>query len=292
MEIIQELERLPRGIYTGAIGYFAPNGEACFNVAIRTLKLRDTELTMGVGGAIVADSKPQEEYEECNLKATFLSNRRPPFSLIETMRCVAGIPLLSHHIQRLSESADYFGIRYDQVKMLSELESSITHCGRVESRVRMELNEDGQWRISATPMDHTEWHGRLILAADRTRSTDLFLRHKTTNRDIYDGTLTAVRNNGFDEVLFLNESGHITEGAISNLFLRIGDTWITPPLNCGVLPGVQRKQLLKELSNVEEEVLHLSDLKVAEEIFLCNALRGIRAVASIESAAGDRLWQQ
>ncbi len=292
MEIIHELERQPRGVYTGAIGYFGPRGESCFNVAIRSLKLRGDQLTMGVGGGITAGSKAEEEFEECNLKAAFLTRRQPPFSLIETMRCDAGIPLLALHMERLSSSARYFGIEYDRTQLRTELAVAAESCGSVESRVRIELDGNGDWEIDATPLSHAPWRGRLLVATERTRSTDVFLRHKTTNRGLYDGPLAEARKNGFDELLFLNEEECLTEGAISNLFLRRGNKWITPSLDCGVLPGIKRRQLLKDLPGVEEGLLQLQDLEIADEIFLCNSLRGVRSVSSIERVDGVVVWQK
>jgi aminodeoxychorismate synthase component I len=74
MEIIAELEMAPRENYCGAIGYIAPGGDMRFNVAIRTLTLApDGSLTCPVGSAVVADSRAREEYDECLLKARFLT---------------------------------------------------------------------------------------------------------------------------------------------------------------------------------------------------------------------------
>lgn len=75
MEIIRELERFPRGAYTGTIGMLRPGGDCTFNVAIRTVVL-DTETgvaTCSVGGGITIDSTAAEEYEECLVKSRFLS---------------------------------------------------------------------------------------------------------------------------------------------------------------------------------------------------------------------------
>ncbi len=93
---------LPRGIYTGAIGFISPNNSAVFNVAIRTLVLKDGAAQMGVGGGIVADSTPAEEYRECLLKAGFLTRSRQPFQLIETMLCQARQATLPRHASRPS----------------------------------------------------------------------------------------------------------------------------------------------------------------------------------------------
>ena len=69
MEIISELESQPRGIYCGAIGWLGFNGESQFNIAIRTLVREGGELRYHVGAGIVADSIPEEEYEETEQKA-------------------------------------------------------------------------------------------------------------------------------------------------------------------------------------------------------------------------------
>lgn len=106
MEIIQETERAARGVYTGAIGYFAPQNEACFNVAIRTLLVQGTTFTLGVGGGVTLDSTPSGEYAECKLKAAFLTQSGPEFHLFETMRAVSGsAPRLESHLQRMRDSA-------------------------------------------------------------------------------------------------------------------------------------------------------------------------------------------
>jgi para-aminobenzoate synthetase/4-amino-4-deoxychorismate lyase len=291
MEIIRELESQPRGVYTGSVGYFAPGGEACFNVAIRTMKLRGEHLTMGVGGGITADSKPEEEFEECRLKSAFLTKRRPPFSLIETMCCNGGIAMLPLHMQRLSNSARYFGIRYNDDRLLSDLASAAMSCGIVESKIRLEINEDGRWIITTSPLEPTRWRGRLLLAEERMNSLNVFLSHKTTNRGAYERNFVAAHQLSFDEVLFLNEHAQLTEGAISNVFLKKDGRWATPSLGCGVLPGVKRTQMLEELHNVEEGELQISDLAGADSIFVCNALRGVRQVLSVETIDGIVIWR-
>ena len=284
MEIIRELERTPRCIYTGAIGYFGPHGESCFNVAIRTLELENKQFTFGVGGGITAGSAAQQEYDECRIKGAFLTRTRPRFSLIETMRCESGISLLDLHMKRLADSADYFDIRYDATQLKAALASSAAECGNIISRVRMELDESGSWKIRTTPLEATPWNGRILLAAERTDSRDVFLHHKTTNRNFYERHLVAARDGGFDEVLFLNEAGQITEGTISNFYFRIKGRWLTPKLNCGVLPGVRRAFLLQNLHAAEECELTMEDLLKADRVFACNALHGERPVHSIQSA--------
>ena len=291
MEIIRELEQNRRGVYTGSIGYFGPGGEACFNVAIRTVQLQSGRVVMGVGGGITAGSKPDEEFEECRLKASFLTNKRPPIALIETMHCERGIALLPLHLRRLDDSARYFGIWYDGDRFRRELASAVLDCGSIESRVRVELSEAGDWRITAEPLAPVVWNGRLLLAEECTYSADVFLRHKTTNREVYERNLAAARRLGFDEVLFLNERSELTEGAISNVLVLMNETWVTPSLASGVLPGVQRAHLLQSLQNVEEGTISIDALGNVGSICVCSGLRGIRPVLSIERVDGSVVWR-
>lgn len=290
MEIIREIEAHPRGIYTGAIGYFGPDGESCFNVAIRTMEFSGDSFCFGVGGGITADSDPREEYNECCLKAAFLTRQVPPFSLIETMRASGGIPLLDLHMNRLAESAEYFDIRYDAQRLRYELTNAARECGSAKCRVRVELDATGLWKISTSPLNRVSWHGRLLLAEEHVSSRDVFRHHKTTNRQVLDRQLALARAAGFDEVMFLNEYAALTECAISNIFLRVKGRWMTPALVCGVLPGVYRTTLLNCLGSVVESELYLEDLKAAERIVLCNAIRGVRPVSHIETLSGNVIW--
>ncbi|MBU3937218.1 MAG: aminodeoxychorismate synthase component I, partial [Proteobacteria bacterium] len=109
MEIIHELENEPRGVYTGAIGFLSPSGEAVFNVPIRTIALNNSKGEMGIGSGIIHDSDPEQEWRECLLKGRFLSDPPPPFSLVETLlwQPGSGYWLLPEHLERLAASADY-----------------------------------------------------------------------------------------------------------------------------------------------------------------------------------------
>lgn len=291
MQIIRELERGPRGIYTGAIGFFAPNGDACFNVAIRTLTLHGNTFALGVGGGITADSDAADEYRECALKGSFLTRRPTTFSLFETMRAERSIvPLLPCHLARLGSSAAYFAIPFHSDRLQHEVELAANTGGPRPHRIRVELSPQGTWKIEATPLQDLPWAGRLLLSTERANSHDVQLHHKTTGRAFYNQHLAAAQQAGFDEVLFRNELGHITEGAITNIFARFGDRWLTPPLQSGVLPGVQRSLLLRDLPGTSEAVLTPHDLSQADEIILCNALRGTRPVHQIEDASATILW--
>jgi para-aminobenzoate synthetase/4-amino-4-deoxychorismate lyase len=117
MQLIANLEDQPRGVYTGAIGFFSRR-QSVFNVAIRTLELDGESGAMGIGSGVVIDSDPSGEFRECLLKAEFLtrsSNPRPDrFSLVETLLWNGEFPLIELHLERLEDSASYFGFPCDR----------------------------------------------------------------------------------------------------------------------------------------------------------------------------------
>lgn len=281
MEIIHELEAAPRGIYTGSIGYMSPDGSCTFNVAIRTVDLTEGHAHMGVGGGIVADSDPQDEYRECLLKTEFLTRTRREFQLIETMLWNGDFQFLPMHLARMQSSASYFGFPFDQCEITSRLtaEASLCEPGQLY-RMRLLLDERGNLTVSRTNHipDSSVLKGRIRLSSKRTLSTDIFLRHKTTNRELYDWNYAKCRASGLDDVIFMNEKDEVTEGTISNIFIKKGGRLLTPPLHCGVLPGIYRRYVLESDPASEEVVLTVQDLESADSIFLCNSLRGLREV--------------
>jgi para-aminobenzoate synthetase/4-amino-4-deoxychorismate lyase len=285
MQLIHELERAPRGIYTGAIGFISPNNSAVFNVAIRTLVLKDGTAQMGVGGGIVADSTPAEEYRECLLKAGFLTRSRRPFQLIETMLCQHAQPrFLDMHLDRLESSATYFDIPFDRPSILSQIIATTNQLHPQENyRIRLLLDSSSNITITSEKLSPESEAAKISvrLSATPTSSTDVFLRHKTTHREQYNSDYAQARADGFDEVIYTNERGEITEGAISNIFIQRDGKLLTPPLTSGVLPGIYRRHLLETDPAAEESVLTLQDLQAAEAVFLCNSLRGLREITCL-----------
>ena len=280
MEIIRELEAGPRDVYTGAIGWFAPDGDLCLNVAIRTLKIdRAGRGEMGIGSGLVYDSDEAAEYEECLLKARFLTVPHRPFELIETMlwQREAGWTLMERHLDRLHRSAAYFGFPCDPETVRAQLEAASLGFAGACCRVRLLLDRDGAIRIAATaiPVPSTAGLMRYAISDRATDSRDPFLFHKTTRRELYDGEFERLsRETGCDEVLFLNERGELTEGSRTNLFLERGGRLLTPPLSSGLLDGTLRRELLAT-GRAQEAVLTLDDLARAEHVFLGNSVRGL-----------------
>jgi para-aminobenzoate synthetase / 4-amino-4-deoxychorismate lyase len=285
MEIIRQLERAPRGVYTGAIGFFSPAGEAVFNVPIRTVVLTNNQGAMGVGSGIVIDSRAEDEYRECLLKSEFLTSCEKPFQLLESILWNDGYSLLPLHLERMEASAAYFGFNFDRKAIFAALEeeSKQLPCGE-RIKVRVLLERSGAITVSHTPVEREAGQGRVIVSDIRVFSGDRFLRHKTTRRQLYDQQYAQARRHGYDEVLFLNERGEVTEGAISNVFLEKDGRWFTPPVSSGLLPGIYRRHLL-ETRAAAERPLQLRDLASADAVYICNAVRGCRRVTVVSSAS-------
>jgi para-aminobenzoate synthetase/4-amino-4-deoxychorismate lyase len=294
MQIIRELEPAPRGLYTGAIGWFdAPaRGEAlgdfCMSVPIRTLVLQPEQQgvrkgELGVGAGIVHDSVAADEFAECSLKARFLTGLGHEFELFETMRATraGGCDHLERHLHRLRHSADYFGVGFDEAKIRSALTAAITAFdGDGPWRVRLALDAAGDCKVQSGKLAALDEPVRVLVAPDATASRDVFLRHKTTVRDRYDAAWRAAEAQGAFDMLFFNEDGELTEGARSNVFVKLDGRWHTPPLSAGLLPGVMRAVLLEDRTmRASERRLTRDDLRAAQEVVVCNALRGaMRAV--------------
>jgi len=276
MEHIAHLESSSRGAYTGAIGFFAP-GRSLFNVAIRTVTLRGSSGTMGVGGGITHGSSAPAEWEECQWKAAFLTQSEPEFKLLETTLWDGEYRFLESHLGRMRDSAEYFGFRFDEPKIREALQDQAARFPSTPQRVRITLAQDGKLEI-----EHRDYvderFGRVRISNRRTSSSDRFLFHKTTNRRLYDEEFRAARKAGFDDSLFFNERGELAEGAAHNVFVVKDGIWRTPPITCGLLPGTCRAQILRERPNAREAILTLDDLLHADEIYLCNSVRGVYPV--------------
>jgi para-aminobenzoate synthetase/4-amino-4-deoxychorismate lyase len=282
MGIIADLETAPRRIYTGAIGFLAPGGNTQFNVAIRTA-LIDRQLCLaeyGAGGGIVWDSTPDGEYEELLLKAQVLTERRPDFSLLETMLWTrsGGIFLRERHARRMADSAAYFGIsatleRIDAhlERISAEFTAEAKATDGYAHRVRLLLARDGTLSHSAA---RAESPGagplRAGLAAEPVNSRDVFLFHKTTHRAAYE---TARQSRpDCDDVLLWNERRELTEFTVGNLVLELDGELYTPPTECGLLPGTFREWLVEQ-GQVRERVLTREDLSRCGGIHRVNSVR-------------------
>lgn len=272
MEVIAEVETAPRGVYTGSIGRIDSNGNAAFNVAIRTLRIKpgETRATLGLGSGIVADSRAGEEWDECLAKGRFVADPRS-FDLIETMRFdpEGGIHLLDRHVARIGDSARTFGIPFDRHAVRNELQAATFRIS-APRRVRLMLSMSGRIAIEITPLPVTpEGAVDVTLAPLPVGADDFRLCHKTSDRAFYDSPRRAA---GAFETIFVDGDGFLTEGSFTNIFVKGDGALLTPPLFRGLLPGVLRAELLANGSAAEAE-LRPEDL--GSGFFIGNALRGL-----------------
>jgi para-aminobenzoate synthetase/4-amino-4-deoxychorismate lyase len=275
MEIIKELEPQARGIYTGSIGYIAPGNRASFNVAIRTVVIDrlNNKATYGVGGGIVWDSEPDMEYQEALLKAQVLVRRQPIFELLETMRWSEneGYFLLDLHLQRLAQSAEYFNIQLNMVTVEELLNDLALGLGK-PSRVRLLVDRKGRITLQNFPLRPVSQNQplRIALAAEPISADNIWLYHKTTNRQVYDKARASRPD--VDEVILWNNEGEVTEGTVSNVVIDQDGILYTPPVNCGLLNGTFRQHLLQK-EKILEKRISTEDLHRNRKVYLINSVR-------------------
>tara|TARA_B100002003_G_scaffold219656_1_gene221487 strand:+ start:2318 stop:3988 length:1671 start_codon:yes stop_codon:yes gene_type:complete len=272
MAIIESLESAPRGIYTGAVGVIRPDRKIRFQVAIRSLLL-DTKTHIAeyaVGSGIIWDSDVESEWQETMVKAKVVTDAPAEFCLLETMRFdpANGVLRLHHHMHRVQESAEFFGFSIDTTAIRSALTSFIAVTDR---KLRLLVSRDGSFVLENHDVGVEGEPMRLRVAQRAVQSEDVFLRHKTTNRQVYE--MPREQLNGCDDVILWNERGELTETTICNLYLELGGELLTPDSSSGLLKGTYRQQLL-DSGKVRQAVLTREDLDQATRLFVSNSVRG------------------
>lgn len=276
MEIITALETSPRRIYTGAMGFITPGGEACFNVAIRTALIdrQAGQLEYGVGGGIVWDSDAEAEYEETLTKARVLTADRPDFKLLETMlwEPESGLFLQNEHIQRLGKSAAYFDVPIDMYALSQALAETLEALEPVPHKIRLLVDRSGDSELQTFPLSNDAERGsiKVALASQPVDVSEVFLYHKTTHRTVYEEAKAAFPD--CDDVILWNERGEVTESCFANVVIQRDGERVTPPVQSGLLAGTFRADLLKR-GEIREAVITLEDLRAAEEIWIVNSVR-------------------
>jgi para-aminobenzoate synthetase/4-amino-4-deoxychorismate lyase len=273
MRAIRELERGPRGVYCGAIGVLRPGGAATFNVPIRTVSLRGQEARCGIGSGITSGSVAEGEWQEWRHKRAFLERASMPFDILETLALDAGkLRHLDKHLARMAASAAHFGRPWDAAPAHAALQALAQAHPQGLWRVRLLLNADGKFSAQAYAMEASPAQVRLQLAERPLDAADgEFVRFKTTHRAHYDA-FTPAAPDVFDCVLW-NARGEITECTRGNIAMRVNGRWVTPPLACGLLPGVGRALALQE-GRLSEAVVRVDALARVEAWAFVNSLRG------------------
>ena len=284
MQLIRELERQPRGVYCGAIGVVRPDGNggiaATFNVPIRTVVMRGTQARCSIGSGITASAEAGAEWQEWLHKQAFLARASEPFEVLETLALVDGVYRhQAEHLARMAEAAQHFGYPWQPAAVHACLQALAAQHGSGPWRVRLLLDRFGQPRAEAFALQPTATPVRLQLATrPLAEAHGEWVRFKTTRRAHYAAFAPAPGSGIFDTVLF-NAEGEITESTFGNLAMQMDDgRWLTPPLTCGLLPGVGRVVALREgrvqEGVVQEGVVRVQDLHRVRRWAFINSLRG------------------
>jgi len=283
MQIIAELETAPRQIYTGAIGFMAPNQTAQFNVAIRTILVNKhaNEAEYGVGGGIVWDSEECDELRECQTKAAVLTQAMPQFDLLETICWTPdeSYLLLERHLCRLAGSADYFSRPCDLSRIRQELAQVAERMPSHPHRIRLLLSPSGAISFDIQAISSLPKTYRVGIAGKPVTSNNPFLYHKTTHREVYDAARKAMPD--CDDVILWNHNHEITESCIANIVVEISGRLLTPPISCGLLPGTYREELLEQ-NRIHEAIITLDDLRQSKNTYLMNSVRGMWRIVVID----------
>lgn len=262
MKIIDAVEKDKRGIYCGAIGFISPQ-KSTFSVPIRILQKQNSDnfYKYRVGGAIVWDSSIQDEWEETYTKTKFLNG---DFQLIETVRIENGKMLFKEeHFQRLKNSAKNFGFKYTQPHINPHQDGIL----------RILLNKNGELSYEYKDLTYSQTN-KIAISPIIISSKNNLMYHKTTFRPWFYESYAKIKNGEIYDEIFFNENNELTEGARSNIIVKINSNYYTPPLCCGLLNGIYRQKLINE-GFCKEKILYKKDLLNCEKIFCINSVRGI-----------------
>jgi para-aminobenzoate synthetase / 4-amino-4-deoxychorismate lyase len=193
------------------------------------------------------------------------------FDLLETMRVdpTGTIALLDRHLARLQKSADFlsFSCPVENIRASIQAQAALNH----DRVLRLLISKEGTYEIQVKPLPAAQIT-HLVLTRENIHSNNLMLFHKTTARGVYDRPRAGLPPD--TDVILVNERGEITETTIANIAVLREGKWVTPRLDCGLLPGTMRAQLLDE-GEIVEGIVPATDLISGEPIRFFNAVRGV-----------------
>ncbi len=288
IELIDEIEKSSRDVYTGNIGYILPNNDMMFNVAIRTItKYHDEEFAQfGAGGGITIQSNSLDEWQEIKTKTKFITNLyKPRFSIVESMLFKNNnIQNIEKHLTRLKNTADHllFECNFEQInnRVLQYVkdEKLSDTC-----KLRLELDYQHNLLIEHSTIAKAKQPIRIGLLKHKINTSHFMFKYKTTSpltRGLYTELHNKYTNDEVDEIIFVNQNNQITESRFFNVIIEYQGKLITPPTHCGLLPGIFRQTMIDN-NELVEEVITQDMLKSATKIYLCNDVRGLIECAFI-----------
>lgn len=269
MSIINQLETSPRGIYCGSIGICLPHDDrAIFNVAIRTIQVKDDQAIYGVGGGITWDSEWESEYRETCEKSAFLYKSQPTFDILTTAKITQKkVIFLKEHTKRLKSSARFFGWPFSETEFLDKISELLKTLDLSDYRLRVLLHKSGQLSFEVSILEDlpsTFLQAKLVQREETCDSP--FTYFKTSYRP-------HIPNSDKEQV-FISSDGYLQETSIGNIILEIDGTYYTPPVEVGILDGIYRKYLIQQ-GEVTKRYLTKTDLGNADHIYVCNSVRGL-----------------
>lgn len=312
MEIIEKVEKGKRDVYCGAIGVISPE-KTVFSVPIRILQRKngETAFKYRVGGAIVWDSTPKDEWEETIVKSKFLTANHAGLKLIETVKIEDGEPVFGQeHFFRMKKGAQALGFAFDEAAageifgvlpfgergltpspqpsplrgeggdfygfgnaVVDPLTPNFYPINEKTAIMRVLLGKERRFEVSFREFDAPKSF-KIAVSGEKVCSKEPLLRYKTTYRPHFEAAFEKIKNGEIYDEIFFNEKGELTEGARSNIVIEKGGEFFTPPVECGLLNGIFRQELLKS-GKCKEKILKMSDLKSADAIFCVNSVRGM-----------------
>jgi para-aminobenzoate synthetase/4-amino-4-deoxychorismate lyase len=289
MTRIGRLESERREAYCGSLGFLSPQRQGWWNVAIRTAQFEGSIGRFDVGGGIVSDSEPDDEWREIETKSAFLRERCEPLELWETFAADAPDAIVSRHLQRLYTSAERLHVPIDE----NTLRKAVARARSSGQIVRLRVDAAGVARAMAEAAAAPHEPVSIWLGDVHVDSRDPWLHIKSAWRPAHRRAFTEATAHGCFDALMCNERGELTEGTRTNLFVELDGALFTPPLECGLLPGILRERLLAD-GVARERILVDEDLTRATIIYVGNSARGLlrarvcRRKARVQLAHGRR----
>jgi branched-chain amino acid aminotransferase len=222
---------------------------------------------------------------ECNNKG-WMSG----IGIFETIKTVDNKPwAFSRHMRRAVSAARLKGVRIPSEEAIRSAVEQLCQIEKHENGLlRLSFGDNGNWsavHIAHVPLTHA---AKLI-----TYDKKIAIKGQPVKSFPYDhrlAILETIKNEGADEAIVCNENGKVSEGAVTNLLLRIDDKWVTPPISDGVLPGVMRA-LVIEYCGVSVRSIDSSEIPQVQSAFLLSSLRIAQPVASIDGRDIEQSWE-
>lgn len=279
MHHIAQLEWQSRGVYCGAVGLMQPGGRVTCNVPIRTVCLHTPappatwRAQCGIGSGITLDATAPSEWREWAAKRAFLMRAEAPFEILESLRLEQGhLARRQAHVERMLASARHFQWPVSTnwaARIQQTLDGIEAQYPSGILKVRLLLAPSGRIRCEAYALP--PMLSDVVALADHAMpEANDFVRHKTTRRDSYAAFMPKP---GCADTLLVNSHGEFTEFTMGNVALQLDGEWVTPPLSCGLLPGVMRAELISQ-GRLRERVVHRDELPSVHGLALVNSVRG------------------